>query len=325
MKALLLEGTNQWKDMKVQDKETPRPEKGEVLVEVHATGLNPVDYKIATNGHPNWTYPKILGLDAAGTIAALGEGVTGWQIGDRVVYHGNLQKDGAYAEYAVTTAHTISRIPDSISFEEAAALPTAGYTAYQAIQRKLPLDQIDTILIHAGAGGVGGFGIQLAKAAGKKVLTTASGHNHDYVKRLGADEAIDYRNEDVEERVKEITGGKGVDAVVDTVSRDNATASLDYLAHLGHLVYIAGAPDFTKVKPFTTVPSYHEIALGAIHQADEASQTDLAVMGDEMLKMVTEGKLSPLLSETVPLKDVPQALERLSDRHVTGKMVAKVK
>ncbi|SDJ77639.1 zinc-binding dehydrogenase [Salimicrobium halophilum] len=325
MKALLLEDKNQWKDMKVQETETPRPEKGEVLVEVHATGLNPVDYKIATNGHPNWTYPKVLGLDAAGTIAELGEGVTGWQKGDRVVYHGNLQNDGAYAEYAVTTAHTISRIPDGISFEEAAALPTAGYTAYQAIHRKLPLDQIDTILIHAGAGGVGGFGIQLAKAAGKKVLTTASQHNHEYVKRLGADEAIDYRTEDVGQRVKEMTDGKGVDAVVDTVSRDNATASLDYLAHMGHLVYIAGAPDFTKVQPFTIVPSYHEIALGAIHQADTDSQKDLAVMGDEMLAMVTEGKLSPLLSETVTLKDVPQALERLSERHVTGKIVAKIR
>ncbi|SIS58831.1 zinc-binding dehydrogenase [Salimicrobium flavidum] len=259
------------------------------------------------------------------TIVEIGEGVTGWQQGDRVVYHGNLQKNGAYAEYAVTTAHTISRIPDSVSFEEAAALPTAGYTAYQAIHRKLPLDQVDTILIHAGAGGVGGFGIQLAKAAGKKVLTTASRRNHDYVKRLGADEAIDYRNEDVAERVKEITDGKGVDAVVDTVSRDNTTASLDYLAHLGHLVYIAGAPDFMKVKPFTIVPSYHEIDLGAVHQADTDSQKDLAVMGDDMLAMVTEEQLSPLLSETISLEEVPQALESLSERHVTGKIVAKIK
>ncbi|WP_394218495.1 zinc-binding dehydrogenase [Halobacillus trueperi] len=325
MKALLLQDKNQWKEMKVEEVEKPHPQKGEVLIEVHAAGLNPVDYKTATNGNPNWTYPHILGLDAAGTIAEIGEGVTEWKKGDRVVYHGDLLKKGAYAQYAVTTAHTISRIPDEISFEEAAALPTAGYTAYQAIHRKLPLDQVETILIHAGSGGVGGFGIQLAKAAGKKVITTASAHNHDHVRQLGADFVIDYRKEDVHQRVKEITEGKGVDAVVDAVSRDNATASLDFLAFMGHLVYIAGAPDFSKVKPFTNVVSYHEIALGATHQADMKSQKDLAVIGDQMLEMMGDGKLSSLLEETISLEEVPQALERLSERHVKGKIVAKIK
>ncbi|WLR49338.1 zinc-binding dehydrogenase [Halobacillus litoralis] len=325
MKALLLQDKNQWKEMKVEEVEKPHPRKGEVLIEVQAAGLNPVDYKTATNGNPNWTYPHILGLDAAGTIAEIGEGVTDWKKGDRVVYHGDLLSKGAYAEYAVTTAHTISRIPDEISFEEAAALPTAGYTAYQAIHRKLPLDQVETILIHAGAGGVGGFGIQLAKAAGKTVITTASAHNRDHVRQLGADFVIDYRNEDVHQRVKEITKGKGVDAVVDAVSRDNATASLDYLAFMGHLVYIAGAPDFTKVKPFTTVVSYHEIALAAAHRADVESQKDLSVIGDEMLEMMVDGKLSSLLEETISLKEVPRALERLSERHVKGKIVAKIK
>jgi NADPH:quinone reductase-like Zn-dependent oxidoreductase len=325
MKALLLHHKNQWKEMKVEEVEKPHPKKGEVLIEVHAAGLNPVDYKTATNGNSNWTYPHILGLDAAGTIVELGEGVTDWEEGDRVVYHGDLLKRGAYAQYAVMTAHTISRIPDKITFEEAAALPTAGYTAYQAIHRKLPLDQVDTILIHAGAGGVGGFGIQLAKAAGKTVITTASANNHDHVRQLGADFVIDYRNEDVHQRVKEITEGKGVDAVVDAVSRDNATASLDYLAFMGHLVYIAGAPDFTKIKPFTTVVSYHEIALAAAHRADIESQKDLAVIGSEILEMMADGKLSSLLEETISLEEVPHALERLSERHVKGKIVAKIK
>ncbi|MEC3883272.1 zinc-binding dehydrogenase [Halobacillus sp. HZG1] len=325
MKALLLHDKNKWKEMKVEEVERPHPQKGEVLIEVHAAGLNPVDYKTATNGNPNWTYPHILGLDGAGTIVELGEDVTEWEKGDRVVYHGDLLKSGAYAQYAVTTAHTISRIPDKITFEEAAALPTAGYTAYQAIHRKLPLDQVDTILIHAGAGGVGGFGIQLAKAAGKTVITTASAHNHDHVRQLGADFVIDYRNEDVHQRVKEITEGKGVDAVVDAVSRDNATASLDYLAFMGHLVYIAGAPDFTKIKPFTTVVSYHEIALAAAHRADIESQKDLGFIGDEILEMMADGKLSSLLEETISLEEVPQALERLSERHVKGKIVAKIK
>jgi NADPH:quinone reductase-like Zn-dependent oxidoreductase len=161
MKALLLQDKGQWKEMKVEEIQTPKPGKGEILVEVHAVGLNPVDYKTATGGNSNWSYPHILGLDVAGIVTEMGEGVTRWKKGDRVVYHGDFNKKGGYAEYGVTTAHTISRIPDSVTFEEAATLPTAGYTAYQALFRKLPLSSIDTILIHGGAGGVGGFAILL--------------------------------------------------------------------------------------------------------------------------------------------------------------------
>lgn len=326
MKALLLNGKNEWKNMKIEETEKPAPQKGEVVVKIHAAGLNPVDYKTGTNGNPNWSFPHILGLDAAGTIHEVGEGVTEWKKGDRVVYHGDFNKKGAYAEYGVTTAHTISRIPDSITFEEAAALPTAGYTAYQALFRKLPMNAIETILIHGGAGGVGGFGIQLAKAAGKTVITTASERNHDYVLSLGADHVIDYTKEDVKAKVMELTGGRGVDAVLDTVGRDNATASLDLIAYNGHIAHIAGAPDYSRVKPFTKVISFHEIALNAIHHHnDVVSERDLSKMGDELLKMVSEKKVSSLLERVIPLEEVPQTLEELSNRHVKGKIVAKIK
>ncbi|QHE63051.1 zinc-binding dehydrogenase [Rossellomorea vietnamensis] len=326
MKALLLKDKGLWKDMKVEEIETTSPQKGELLVEVHAVGLNPVDYKTATNGMRVWSYPHILGLDVAGVVAQVGEGVTDFKEGDRVVYHGDFTKKGGYAEYAIITAHTVSRIPDSVSFEDAAALPTAGYTAYQAIHRKLPLDNVETILIHGGAGGVGGFGVQLAKLAGKTVISTASRHNHDYVKSLGADYCIDYREEDVTAKVMEITDGRGVDAVVDAVSRQSATDSLDALAYMGHMVYIAGAPDFTKIKSFTKVVSYHEIALAAAHQTEDfKAQKDFAVIGDEMLDLLEQGKLDAMLKETVTLEEVPEALSRLSERHVKGKIVAKLK
>jgi NADPH:quinone reductase len=326
MKALLLKDKGLWKDMKLEETEKPAPGNGELLVEVHAVGLNPVDYKTATNGMPNWTYPHILGLDVAGVVAEVGDGVTGWKRGDRIVYHGDFSKKGGYAEFALITAHTASKLPDSISFEEAAALPTAGYTAYQALHRKLPLDQIDTILIHGGAGGVGGFGVQLAKLAGKTVISTASSHNHEYVKSLGADYVIDYREENVKERVMEITDGRGVDAVIDAVSRQSATDALDMLAYMGHIVYIAGAPDFTVVKPFTKVVSYHEIVLAAAHQSDDVqAQKDFAVIGDHMLSLLSEGKLDAMLKEVISLEEVPDALNRLSERHVKGKIVAKLK
>ncbi|MFC0187532.1 zinc-binding dehydrogenase [Fictibacillus aquaticus] len=326
MKALLLHDKGLWKEMKVEEIETPKPGKGEILVEVHAAGLNLVDYKTGTNGNPNWSYPHILGLDVAGTVAEKGEGVTQWKIGDRVVYHADLTKKGGFAQFTVTTAHTVSRIPDNVSFETAAALPTAGYTAYQALFRKLPFNNVNSILIHGGAGGVGGFAVQMAKLEGKTVISTASAHNHDYVKSLGADYVIDYREENVTEKVKELTGGLGVDAVVDAVSRQSATDSLDALAYMGHIVHIAGAPDYTKTTPFTKVFSYHEIALGAGHQSgDINAEKDFAVIGDEMLKLVSEGKLDAMLKEVISLEEVPAALERLSERHVKGKMVAKIK
>lgn len=325
MKALLLEEKGLWKEMKVQDIETPTPGPGEVLVKVHAAGLNPVDYKTGTNGNPNWSYPHILGLDAAGTIEAVGEGVTEWNQGDRVLFHGDLRKQGVFAEFAVTTAHTISRIPDEVSFEDAAALPTAAYTAYQALFRKFPMNVLDTLLIHAGAGGVGGFAIQFAKQAGKTVYSTASKHNHEYVKSLGADEVIDYREEDVKARVMELTDGRGVDAVLDTVNRESATNSLDLIAYGGHLAHIAGAPDYTHITPFTRVISYHEVALAANHQQnDVVAERDLARIGDDVLHMLAEGKIKSLLERTITLEEVPQALEELSERHVKGKIVAKL-
>lgn len=324
MKALLLKEKNQWKNMKVEETRLPSIQEDEILVEVHAAGLNPVDYKTAANGNPNWTYPHILGLDVAGTVADPGN--SRFKKGDRVVYHGDLTKKGGYAEFAAAKADAVSLIPDRISFEEAAALPTAGYTAYQALHRKLPFDQISTILIHAGAGGVGGFAIQLAKLAGKTVFTTASSHNHEYVKSLGADYVLDYREKDVKEEILKLTNGKGVDAVLDTVSRQNATHSLDMLAFMGHIAYIAGAPDFTKIPGFTKVVSYHEVALAAAYTAnDKDAVKDLSVIGSDMLRLCAEGKLDPMIAETITLDEVPEALIRLSDRHVKGKIIAKIK
>lgn len=322
MKALLLHNKGQWQDMRVEEFNRPAPEPGELLVKVYAVGLNPVDYKSATGGNPAWSYPHILGLDIAGVVEEVGDQVTQWKQGDRIVYHGDLTKKGGYAEYAVTTAHTVSRIPDEVTFEDAAAIPTAGYTAYQALFRKLPIDRMDTILIHGGAGGVGGFGVQLAKLAGKTVITTASRNNHEYVRSLGADYVIDYREEDVTATVLELTNGRGVDAVVDAVSRQSATEALGMLTYSGHIVYIAGAPDYSMVKPFTKAISFHEIALGAVHQhGDHQSQGDLAAMGNAMLALMSQGNLSSMLQEVIPLKEVPAALKRLSERHVKGKIV----
>lgn len=326
MRALLLNEKGQWPNMKVEELTKPKPGKGELLIEVQAVGLNPVDYKTATNGNPNWTYPHILGLDVAGVVVETGEDELLWKNGDRVVYHGNVSTKGGYAEYTLTHSHVVSRIPDNVSFEDAAALPTAGYTAYQALYRKLPFERMKTVFIHGGAGGVGGFAVQLAKLAGKTVISTASPRNHDYVKFLGADYVWDYSDPRLIANVLELTNGLGVDTVIDSVSRQSATEALAMLGYMGHLVHITGAPDYTATKPFTKVFSYHEIALAAAYQSgDIRAEQDLSVIGDEMLLLLSQGKLSSLLEEVIALEEVPGALVRLSERHVKGKIVVKLK
>ncbi|TCI20493.1 zinc-binding dehydrogenase [Exiguobacterium sp. SL-9] len=326
MKALLLHEPNTWQTMRLEEIETPTLRAGEVLIEGEHAGLNPVDYKTATNGNPNWSYPHILGLDVAGTIKAVADDVTDVRIGDRVLYHGNWNEWGGFAEYTRAKAHMVVPIPDGVSTQEAAALPTAGFTAYQAIFEKLPMNAIDTVLIHAGAGGVGGFAIQLAKHLGKRVITTASARNHDWVKQLGADEAIDYTTENWQQRVMELTDGHGVNAVIDPVGRETATASLHVIAYNGHLVHIAGAPEPGIIKPFTRVISYHEVALNAIHhQQDRISEANIVRIGSHMLRLLEAKEISSMIQETIAFADIPEKLVELSERHVVGKIIADLK
>jgi NADPH:quinone reductase-like Zn-dependent oxidoreductase len=325
MKALLLEDKNMWSEMKVKETAKPSPKRGEVLIKIKAAGLNPVDYKVATNGNPNWEYPHILGVDAAGIVEEIGEGVTNLKKGDRVFYHGDFTKKGGFAEYAVTTAHTTARIPDGLSFEDAAALPCAGMTAYQALVRKMNLQQGETILIHGGAGGVGGFAIQLAANIGATIITTCSPENEEYVKQLGAHHVIFYKTEDVHERVMALTDQNGVDAVLDTVSRQNATDSLKSIAFNGRIAFIAGNPDYSAVKPFSQALSFHEIALGAVHFSNHINQQkDLAIMNEELAQLVVDGKISSMISEKITLEEIPEGLKKLSARHVRGKIVATI-
>jgi len=327
MKALVLDRPGA--ALHLADVATPEPGPGEVRVRVLAAGLNPVDYKLLGGGHPDWKYPFILGLDVAGIVDALGPGVRQWAVGDEVFYHGDLRRPGGFAEYAVAPAHVLARVPDNTSPVESAldmaALPCAGLTAYQAIFRKLHLRAGQSILVQAGAGGVGGFAVQLAAACGATVITTCSPSNADYVRTRGADCALDYHTEDVPARVREITNGRGVDAVIDTLGRQTATAALEMLAFGGQLVCIEGLPDFSHWHMFGQAISVHEIALGGAHASgDRAAQEDLGVMGFELAALVAEGRIDPMIGEIVTLDTIPDALRRLSTRHVRGKIVARI-
>ena len=325
MKALLLKEKGKWQEMAVEEIEKPSAEYDEIVVKVKAAGLNPVDYKTGTGGYPGWSYPHILGLDVAGTVEETGPEVTDFKAGDRVVYLSDMARKGGFAEYAVTKAHTVSKLPDSVSFEDAAALPVAAYTAYQALFFKLHVQKNNAILIHAGAGGVGGFAIQLAKYAGLTVITTASEKNHSYVKQLGADYAIDYKKEDFVQKTIELTNGLGVDYVLDTVGRENASKSLKTLAFNGHIAFIAGQPEMNESISFAHPLSFHHVALGSVYQSGNlAEEKTLKGIGDHLVELLAQEKITSPVEQIISLDDIPQGLKELETRGVKGKIIAKI-
>lgn len=325
MKAIVLDRPGSPDILRLTEVEMPAPKKGEIRVQVHAVGLNPVDYKVAAVGHSKWQYPFILGLDVAGVVDAVGEKVVEWKEGDLVYYHGDLSKPGGFAEYSITTAHTAAPLPPGLSFEKAAALPCAGLTAYQALYRKINIGTMKSILIHGGAGGVGGFAIQLAALHDIDILTTCSKSNFEWVEKLGANFAIDYNNENISQKVKEITSGRGVNVVLNTISAETAAHDIENLAYNGHLICIAGLPNMSHVNAWEKALSVHNIALGGAHTSgDLTAQKDLARMGEEFGSLASEKKINPMLEEIISFEAIPVALKRLSERHVRGKIVAKL-
>lgn len=325
MKALLLKDKGQWRNMKVEEIEIPVPAEDEVLVRVKAAGLNPVDYKTGENGSPAWSYPHILGLDAAGDVVKTGASVKNLNEGDRVVLLADMTKKGAFAEYTVAKAHTVSILPEGVSYTDAAALPVAAYTAYQALFYKLHIQKNKSILIHAGAGGVGGFAIQLAKYAGLTVITTASEENHEYVKQLGADLAIDYNKEDFVGKTKEFTNDLGVNYVLDTVGQDNATKSLKALAYNGQIAFIAGQPEMNDSISFAHPISFHHVALGSVFQSgNHAEEATLKSIGDHLVELLAKDEIKSLVEQVISLEEIPAGLEQLETRKVKGKIVAEI-
>lgn len=301
----------------------PLPAANEVRVRVRAASLNPIDWKLCSGLATRWSAPNIVGLDAAGEIAALGEGVSGWAVGDRVVWHGNLNRHGVFADYAIAPAHVLSRIPEGVSDAAAAALPCAGYTAYQGLVRKARVGASDTVVVQGASGGVGGFGIQIAKARGARVIALAQPRDFALAKRLGADHVLDYRANDLPAQLRALNGRQGADIMLEVARPEDPTRSLDLLRFNGQLVTVAFPPALTLAQAHGYAPSLHQVALGAAYGADHLpTQSDFAAMGDEMLALLAEGKIDPMITETLSLDDVPDALRRLRARAVTGKLVA---
>ncbi|MGX7419099.1 NADP-dependent oxidoreductase [Carnobacterium gallinarum] len=225
------------------EKEVTLPEIGahQVLVKEKATSINPIDWKLREGYLKqmfDWKFPIILGWDVAGIIEAIGSEVTDWSVGDRVFARPETTKFGTYAEHTVVDDHLLAKMPENSSFDEAAAVPLAGLTAWQVLFDHGQLKKGEKVLIHAGAGGVGTYAIQFAKEAGAYVITTASEKNHELLKSLGADEVIDYRTTDFKDVLKDI------DVVFDTMGGQVALDSFEVLKEgTGRLISIVAEPD----------------------------------------------------------------------------------
>ena len=237
MKAVLIKEAGAPENLYIGDWETPQPKPHEVLVQVKATALNRADTMQRKGMYPPPPGASpILGLEIAGVITQIGTAVTEWKVGDKVC---GLIAGGGYAEYAVIPARQLLPIPANLSFEEAAGIPEVFLTAFQAINWIGNLQQGESILIHAGASGVGTAAIQIAKAIGAKVFVTASKGKHATCLALGAEKAIDYKAQNFQEEILAYTDGKGVDMLIDFIAAPYLQQNLNSMNFDGRMVILA--------------------------------------------------------------------------------------
>ncbi|WP_125707046.1 zinc-binding dehydrogenase [Companilactobacillus zhongbaensis] len=326
MKALVVPNQNATtiSQLEVTEVTVPDISADEILIKLHAVGLNPVDFKLVAGHHPNWTYPHVLGLDAAGEVVKVGRNnPKNFQVGEKVFYHGDLSKDGCFAEYAKANYHYVARIPNGVSYSEAASVLCNGMTAYAAIHRKMNLTGKKSILIHAGAGGVGSTAIQLAKLAGLTVITTVSTHKVDWVKQLSPDLIIDYKTEDTTQKVADFTNNVGVDLIVNTVGPEEAQKDLERLAYNGALITIVGEPKMDNYDLSAMGQSILSVNLGGAHQHNNQPQIDdLATMASELGQLLADKKLKSIITKTIPFSKIANGLQDLIDRKISGKIIA---
>ncbi len=309
MKAIRIHKFGGPEVLKMEDVEKPIPANDEVLIQVYATSINPVDSKIRS-GKKYERYknpmPMTLGFDVSGVIEKVGSEVNNYKPGDEVYGRPDLNRDGAFAEYIVMPANKIGFKPKSLSHNEAAAVPLAALTAWQGIFDWGKLEAGQRILIHAASGGVGTFAVQLARWKGAYVIGTASGDNVDFLKELGADDVIDYKKQKFEEVVKDI------DVVFDLVGGDTQKNSVKVLKEGGILVSTLGIFD----KDLLSQKNIKGEAYMAQSVPEQLNQ---------LAKLIDEGKLKPVIAKVMPLAQAAEAQKESEAGHVRGKIVLEVR
>ncbi|HEU4656522.1 MAG TPA: NADP-dependent oxidoreductase [Capillimicrobium sp.] len=294
--------------------ELPAPEPGvtEVLVRVHAAGINPVDYwSRRTGGFGQLGEPAILGHDVSGVVEAVGPGVTVLAPGDEVFGMPRFpDQAGAYGELVVAPARHLARKPAALSHVEAAALPLAGLTAWQALVETAGVEPGTRVLVHGAGGGVGHLAVQIAKARGAEVVGIASAGKHGLLRDLGADELVDYRDADVASVIRD------VDVVLDGVGGDTAERSLRSVRDGATILTLPGPPSLSEA--------------AAREAADRGVRIDWPVVEPdrggllELARLVDDGRLRPVVDRVFSLEDAAAAHAHGEAGHVTGKLVLEV-
>ncbi|MET7104740.1 NADP-dependent oxidoreductase [Lactiplantibacillus plantarum] len=310
MKAVIINQYGGPEELQMATIERPSIDQDEVLVAVQATSINPIDWKARQGllkGMFDWQMPVVLGWDVAGTIVEAGAAVTNFKVGDEVFARPDIYADGrrgTYAEYAAVKEDKLALKPASLSFEQAAALPLAGLTAYQVIHDQLKIQAGEKILIQAGAGGVGLNAIQIAKYLGAEVATTASTNHHTLLKQIGADHVIDYHTTAIQDVLTDY------DAVFDTI--DAIDEGLAILKPTGRLVTIDGQPTAAQKSQGPTVSSWWL----------QPNGRELAILG----QLAVEGHLQVIIDQVFPFSTAGlQAAHRYSENsHSAGKLIINV-
>ncbi|TGA98007.1 NADP-dependent oxidoreductase [Sporolactobacillus shoreae] len=308
MKAVVINQYGSKEELREMNVADPVPGPHQVLVKLAATSINPIDWKLR-EGYAkqkfDWPFPIILGWDVAGTITELGEQVAGWKKGDRVFARPATTRFGSYAEYTLVDDHLLARIPENLSFAEAASVPLAGLTAWQALFDHADLQPNEKVLIHAGAGGVGSLAIQFAKNRGAYVITTASAENSDFLKSLGADEVIDYHATPFEKVLTDL------DVVFDTMGGEVQRQSFKVLKkETGRLVSVVGAPD-------PELATTYQVSAKAIWLKENGRQLK------EIADLLASGKVKAIVGAEFPFSEqgIKDAHALSETHHARGKIV----
>lgn len=299
MKAMILKSFGRPESFQFLDVPKPVPGTEQVLVRVHATSINPLDYQVRRGDYADLVpLPAITGHDVSGVVEAVGPGVTAFAPGDEVWYTPQIfDGPGSYAEYHIAAQSIIGKKPASLSHLEAASLSLVGGTAWEALTVRAALKVGESILIHGGAGGVGHVAIQLAKAIGARVFTTVREANVEFARSMGADVIIDYEKEDYVDAINRETDGGGVDVVFDTIGGNALSRSPDALAQLGRVVTIVDiAQPQNLVQAWGKNASYHFVFT-------RQNRGKL----DELSTLVERGQLRPHVGAVYSLADLALA------------------
>ena len=317
-------------DEVLQDVDIPEPRISsptEIKVQLKAAGVNPIDTKLRSRGvlFPD-ALPAILGCDGAGTVIETGTGVTRFQSGDNVWFcHGGLGgAPGNYAAMTVLEESEAEPMPTTLGFEEAAALPLVLITAWESLFDRAGLAAGQTVLIHAGAGGVGHVAIQLAKSIGAQVATTVSTQEKaDLARQLGADFVVLYQDNDLVDAIMDWTHGRGVDVVLDTVGGDTFRRSLDAACVYGHVVTLLDPGkdvDWKNSRNKNLGISFTLMLTPMLQDLPEARAHQGEILR-RCAELISAGKLKPLVSTTLPLSQAARAHRLIEAGHVQGKVV----